>query len=403
MTASVRVLFVDDEPNILNGLKRLMRDMRDQWDMFFASSAEEALSMFEQSPFDVVVSDMRMPGMDGAQLLDIVRKRYPGSIRVILSGYADSEAVLRTVGPAHVYLAKPCDPQLLRFAITRPLALRQRLSSPEMQTLLAGLSNLPSLPDVFIKLSMELGSPKASAASIAEIISTDLAMTAEILRLTNSAYFSTAMKITSPLHAVRTLGIEIIQSLILRIGIFRQFEGSPRLALLLKEVNDYGMAISSLAEAIARAEGMDSFTVTSAQSAGMLSAVGILVLLDAKGGDYRRAIDLVSDTCSLYQAEESVFGVNHHLIGAYLLSLWGFADMVTEAVAIAPNPGSAEGAENVALTAVHAALALGPRFPALRPGTKTAEILDRTYLERVGRLARIPVWQEIADSHKAKD
>ncbi|CAA6603204.1 Response regulator containing a CheY-like receiver domain and an HTH DNA-binding domain (fragment) [Rhodospirillaceae bacterium LM-1] len=121
MTELVRILFVDDEPNILSGLKRLMRNMRDQWDMSFCSSAPEALAAFEKSPFDVIVSDMRMPGMDGAQLLELIREKYPGTIRVILSGYADSESVLRTVGPAHIYLAKPCDQHLLQEAIVRPL------------------------------------------------------------------------------------------------------------------------------------------------------------------------------------------------------------------------------------------------------------------------------------------
>ena len=253
MSDKTRILFVDDEPNILSGLKRLMRGQRDDWDMMFCSSGNEALELFEQAPFDVVVSDMRMPGMDGAQLLDRIRKKHPQTIRVILSGYADQESVLRTVGPAHVYLAKPCDPHALQDAIIRPLVLRKKLNSPELQALLAGLSNLPSLPEVFLRLNEELNSPKASAASVAEIISQDLAMTAEILRLTNSAYFSTPVKVTTPMHAVRTLGMEIIQALVLRIGIFRQFSGEHSVIALLKEVNEYSLAISALAEAIARA------------------------------------------------------------------------------------------------------------------------------------------------------
>lgn len=397
MSDLMRILFVDDEPNILSGLKRLMRNMRESWEMSFAGSADEALALLEQSPFDVVVSDMRMPGMDGAQLLDLVRRKYPGTIRVILSGYADSESVLRTVGPAHVYLAKPCDPHALQDAIVRPLSLRKRLNSPEMQVLLAGLTNLPSLPDVFLRLNAELQSPGASSASVAEIISTDLAMTAEILRLTNSAYFSTAMKVTSTAHAVRMLGMEIIQSLVLRIGIFRQFSGSPAVAALLKEVNDYSLMISKIAESIAKAEGMDHPIVTQAQCAGMLSPIGVLVLLDAKGSAYRNVLcQKISPEHTLYMAEQESFGVNHHLIGAYLLGLWGFKDTIIEAVAFAPNPGLTEGQENQALTAVHAALALGPRFPALPPGVEGAELLDRDYLARVGRGDKIETWRELA-------
>lgn len=396
MSNLVRILFVDDEPNILSGLKRLMRNMRENWDMSFAGSADEALALFEKAPYDVVVSDMRMPGMDGAQLLDLVRRKHPGTIRVILSGYADSESVLRTVGPAHVYLAKPCDPRALQDAITRPMILRKLLDSPEMQVLLAGLTNLPSLPDVFLRLNAELQSPNASAASVAEIISADLAMTAEILRLTNSAYFSTAMKVTSTAHAVRMLGMEIIQSLVLRIGIFRQFSGSPSAASLLKDVNDYSLMISKIAEAIAKAEGMDHLVVTQSQCAGMLSPIGVLVLLDAKGSAYRNVLSKIGPEISLYMAENEIFGVNHHLIGAYLLGLWGFNDSLIEAVAFAPNPGLAVGLENQALTVVHAALALGPRFPALPADLAGAELLDRDYLARVGRNDRIETWRKLA-------
>ena len=108
-----RLLFVDDEEHILDGLRRMLRPMRGQWDMVFAGSGEEALAIMEETPFDVVISDMRMPEMDGAQLLSEVQKRHPEAARIILSGYAAKESVLRTVGPTHQYLAKPCDPREL--------------------------------------------------------------------------------------------------------------------------------------------------------------------------------------------------------------------------------------------------------------------------------------------------
>ncbi len=399
MTETVRILFVDDEPNILSGLKRLMRNMRDQWDMSFCSSAPEALAAFEKAPFDVIVSDMRMPGMEGAQLLELVREKYPGTIRVILSGYADSESVLRTVGPAHIYLAKPCDPQLLQEAIVRPLSLRAYLNSHELRTLLAGLNNLPSLPDVFVRLSSELLFENSSAASVSEIIASDLAMTAEVLRLTNSAYFSTAMKVTTPLQAVRTLGTEIIQSLVLRIGIFRQFQGSSAVGALLKRVNEYSMKVSKLAELIAKTEGVDHALVTQALCTGMLSPIGILVLLDAKGGDYRKIIEESTSHEDLCQRETAHYGVNNHLIGAYLLSLWGFSEDIIEAVAMSPNPSQTQGNENFVLTALHAALSLGPHFLILKEGASDVqELLDMEYLKRVGRDDRIPVWRELAET-----
>ena len=224
MTEKLRVVFVDDEPHILRGLRRSMVVMDDRWDMTFCAAGAEALElMAREAAFDVVVSDMRMPGMDGAEFLSIVRSRYPETIRVILSGYAETESILRTVGPAHIYLAKPCSAEAVHAAISRPISLKRLLSAPPLRAVLAGLSNLPSLPDLIVRLDTELRSPNCSAKMVAALIDKDVAMTAELLRLTNSAYFSVGGPVTTTLQAVRTIGLETIQALVLQIGIFRQF------------------------------------------------------------------------------------------------------------------------------------------------------------------------------------
>lgn len=282
MTEKLRICFVDDEPNILQGLKRFMRGMADQWDMEFCESGEAALQMMDdRGPFDAVVSDMRMPGMDGAHLLSTVRERYPSTIRVILSGYADSESVLRTVGPAHVYLAKPCDTETLRNAIQKPLALRKLLDDDGLRQALGSLASLPSLPTSLARLHEELASPHASTASVGAIIAQDIAMAAEILKLTNSAYFGIGGKVSSILQAVRTLGLETIQALATQIGIFRQFSGHAAVTPLLESLNTYSLALARLAEAIAQAEGATTVEARTASCAAMLSCVGWLVLLDS--------------------------------------------------------------------------------------------------------------------------
>ena len=85
-----RILFVDDEINILQGLRRLLRPFAQNWAMDFASTGDEGLAKLAATPFDVVVSDMRMPGMDGAQFLEQVRHRHPETMRIILSGYSET-------------------------------------------------------------------------------------------------------------------------------------------------------------------------------------------------------------------------------------------------------------------------------------------------------------------------
>src|SRR5437868_15488296 len=92
-----RILFVDDESKILDGIRRMLHTARTRWDLQFAVGGEAGLKACEAAPFDVVISDMRMPGMDGATLLPHMRDRYPSTARIILSGY--SEAALATLAP----------------------------------------------------------------------------------------------------------------------------------------------------------------------------------------------------------------------------------------------------------------------------------------------------------------
>lgn len=396
MTARIKVLFVDDDPNILSGLKRLMHGSA-EFEARFCQGGEEALALMAKDHMDVVVSDMRMPQMDGAEFLSKVRVSFPGSIRVILSGYADAESVLRTVGPAHLYLAKPCDPGTLLQAIARPLALRRLLASEGLRTALARLSDLPTPPDLFFRLQEELQSPAASAASVAAIIGHDVAMTAELLKLTNSAYFSVSGRASTPLQAVRTLGLDIVSALVLRIGIFRRMEANSANAALMAALNDYSLHVAALAERIAEAENAPQPVAKMAYCAGMLSSVGALVLLDAYPDSYPPLFARAAADAPAFAVEQKAYGASHALIGAYLLGLWNFADPVVEAVAHACNPSACPGTDNLVLTAVHAARALGPRFPLIPGGAPGQPLLDMLYVCEARKDLRLETWKAIAE------
>lgn len=400
MTEALRVLFVDDEDHVLRGLRRSMASMEDRWEMAFCTSGEQALELMRtEAPFDVVVSDMRMPRMDGAEFLDIVRGRHPETIRVILSGYADTASIFRTVGPAHVYLAKPCSPEALHQAIARPVSLKRLLAAPALRAVLAGLSNLPSLPEVVRRLDEELRSPNCSAKTVAALIDGDVAMTAELLRLTNSAYFSVAGPVTTTLQAVRAIGLETIQALVLQIGIFRQFSGSPALAPLLSGLTGHCLAVARLAEAIAGSMEVGEPVAKTAHCAAMLSRVGVLVLLDAYPDTYGEVLAAVGPDRPLFLAEEQAFGASHAQIGAYLLGLWGFSPQVVEAVAFASAPFLCPSHDNDVLTALHAAIGLGPPLAGILPGGGAArDGLDLPYLAEIRRDGLVSRWRRLAES-----
>src|SRR5690348_6552763 len=213
-----RILFVDDEPKILEGLQRMLRPQRNEWEMAFAPGGEAALAMLAAENFDVIVSDMRMPGVDGAALLETVRANYPGMLRVILSGYTELEASYRAVPVAHQFLLKPCDPDALRIAIERATSLMQALNSRMLTGLVGSLQDLPSVPRAFAELRNALADPETSLDRVVKIVEQDVAISAKVLQLVNSAFFGVTREVSrseehtselqSPVHLVCRLLLE---------------------------------------------------------------------------------------------------------------------------------------------------------------------------------------------------
>jgi CheY-like chemotaxis protein len=114
---SGRILFVDDEPNVLEGIQRTLRK---QSALFTATSGAEGLRLLAESgPFALVVSDMRMPVMNGVQFLAKVHEQAPNTVRMMLSGQADLQATIAAVNDGHIYrfLSKPCPPEQLLGAV----------------------------------------------------------------------------------------------------------------------------------------------------------------------------------------------------------------------------------------------------------------------------------------------
>src|SRR5262245_56056772 len=112
-----RILFVDDDPAVLTALANVLRRDRDRWDMVFAVGGEAGLDELRKAAFDAVVSDMRMPGLDGAQLFETVARESPATVRIMLSG-SDCEDALTHVDEL---LSKPCSARRLRETLDRAM------------------------------------------------------------------------------------------------------------------------------------------------------------------------------------------------------------------------------------------------------------------------------------------
>jgi CheY-like chemotaxis protein len=207
-----RVLFVDDEPRVLEQLQQMLESQNHHWDMAFAPGGEAALMLLDATPFDVVVSDIAMPGMDGAALMKIVCERYPATVRIVLSAPQEMEEALRAVPVAHQFLLKPCDPNMLRVAVERATSLSNILSNKLLANLVGSVKDLPVLPRTYQPLRQKLAEPEASIRDVVHIVEQDVAISAKILQLVNSAFFGLPREVSSVRTAVGFLGIAMLRT-----------------------------------------------------------------------------------------------------------------------------------------------------------------------------------------------
>ncbi len=389
----IKILFVDDEPKILRGLQRMLSTMEKEWKVTFAAGGQEALELLAQQPYDVVVSDMRMPEMDGATLLNEVMGRYPEIIRIVLSGYSEQELVLRSAGTAHQYLAKPCDLNHLDRIVTRTIALRRFLANPSLRALVSRLNTIPSVPQLYRDLILMVNTTNKSLRDLGNLIAQDIGMTAKILQIVNSAFFGLPRHVSDPAHAACLIGFDVLKALILTAHIFSELPVDGVQALGLGALWHHSTETGPIARKIALAEGGEPQVCDHALMAGLLHDTGKLILAVNLPQQYREMLSLsAKDQIPALEAEQKVFGATHAEVGAYLLGIWGLPDPIIEAVAFHHRPADAE-THTMPLTAVHVADALEHKHREGNEETGT-ERLDMEYLKKLGLAERLPVWEE---------
>ena len=333
MTARTRVLFVDDEPLVVQGLQRLLHSMRSQWDMVFADSGPRGLEALAAAPFDVVVADIGMLGMNGAEFINEVKEQYPGIIRLVLSGHADQGHILLVEGAAHQFLAKPCDPDLLKSVILSACDIGGRMRSEEIRKVLGRIAHLPVIPSTYQEIVGLLGQESTSVGDLGKVVQRDPGMTANILKLVNSAYFGLRKRVSDPTEAVSFLGVDTLKSLALIHGIFEQVHGFPP-GFKAAHLWQHSLDLAGGAREIARQEGLDKTLQSECFTGGLLHDVGLLILASGFPVEYGQVAQILAqEPVEILSAEMRVLGIHHGEVGAHILGLWGLPASVVDAVA----------------------------------------------------------------------
>ena len=384
-----RVLFVDDEPKILDGLENLLFPYMNEWDMEFCSGGEEALTICAAHPIDVLVTDMRMPKMDGATLLSRIKKEFPNVVRIVLSGHSELEAALRAMPIAHQFLSKPCDGEDLVQVLERACNLHALIDDGLVRSVLGDITQLPARPRIYSQLSGIMAKEDWSLGDVAETIQQDIGICTKILHIANTAFFSRGCAIKDLTQAVSRIGAVYIRELVLAFEVFDLPGDGFCTDVDIDLLHRSGLLTGVLARGIVRdkRKGEDAFL------AGLVHDIGRLVLANFLPDKARKISERVRETGQAIEvAESELFGVTHAEIGAYLLGLWGMPYSVIEAVANHHAPARVPQTEFGVLGAVYVSNILIDSVL-----SKKAEIeFDMDYLNRMDVCDQLESWKEKA-------
>jgi HD-like signal output (HDOD) protein/CheY-like chemotaxis protein len=326
------VLFVDDEEHLLSGLKRMLRGARDTLEFEFAPGGPEAIKLLESRCYDIVITDMKMPEADGADVLAAVRHHCPYSVRIVLSGQAEEEAILRVIDDSHQYLAKPCNPEVLMQRIEKACKAREVVIGYDVKLAVAKTNQLPVREESYARLQELLEETNPAIRDVQQVFETDICLGARALKLANSAYFTQARPTNSIRQAVAFLGVDSIRKIAADSSSFTPLKRSS-ITPYVDTMTSHSIRIAGIMQRLALNEGCNEEEVATAYTIGLLHEMGRLILYAALPSRYSIVQELViRNRLSLAEAEREVFGTYHETVCAYQLALWNMSNGILRSI-----------------------------------------------------------------------
>lgn len=381
------VLFVDDEPKVLRGIENALRALGCRWELCFVERGATALELLSRTRFDAIVSDMRMPEMTGAELLREVQARFPETIRVVLSGFAEFEATLRAIPVAHHFLLKPCDGETVMSAIERGLLLKRHISDPDLRREMASIDGLPALPRTYAALTAELARENWDVSDVVRVVERDPGLVANAFRLANSSALARRRTVTNVREAVLWIGTNMLKNVVLAAEALPSFARGGVPKALFDEIERH----ATLCGAVASRLVDDKLMSENAFLAAALHDAGQLVLALKDPERYRAVLsDARSKKLSIEVLEQAAFGMSHSACGAFLMGTWGLPYPVAEAVAWHHRPSQVRAKRIDVVGAVHIADVLVDEHY----GRHDA-VFDEEYLDHVGGRKHLDRWRKL--------
>lgn len=331
-----RILFVDDEIQILKSLSRLFIDK--EYDVVTAENGEDALKILESQEINLIVSDMRMPNMDGYQLLSKVREKYPKILRVILSGYADETITFRALQQniAKLYMFKPWKNDMLIKLVEQIFETEDLLSHSDLLLLINNIEELPTIQSSYQRIIGMIEKDTDHLTEIAREIERDLSISTKVLHIANSAFYG--VKTGSIKQAVTYLGLQNIRNLILATSIMDSISVTGVGMDFAQKVWEHAFLTNKILFFIFE-KCLKKKMSELANSAGLLHNIGIVFMLKFFSKNYINFVNKTVDEGFVFiELEKAEFKVTHQETGGYLLRWWDLPFPIVEAALYHHNP-----------------------------------------------------------------
>lgn len=341
---SALIYLVDDEPLLLEMLKFYLSRADESWNVKSFQNPVEALDAARAQSPDIVISDLTMPEMPGTALIEQIRQAAPNSLRILVSGYADSKAF----SAAHQYLGKPFSFPDVRLKIQKALVSLQQFANPEIRKTVLSLRTLPVVPQVYYELLSALENPDSSYGEITDILKRDSGISAKMLQMANSPMYGKCVDsqaVVDIQQAVTMLGTECVKVTVLANKVFT-FQKSIPDSFIPSKLAGHRSETAALAYELGQQMGLREEPARDAHVAGLLHDLGRVVLIDNFAKDYHEICDkALREKKTLTCVEEEIFKMSQADVVGFLVSLWGMRDRIARALVYQEKPWEAPPGE----------------------------------------------------------
>jgi HD-like signal output (HDOD) protein/ActR/RegA family two-component response regulator len=319
----MRILLVDGDGALLQQLRQAFWKRHRSWEVLLAATGSEALQVLARDAVDIVIADLALADMEGAELIHQVRDLQPGTVRIALAEHAKAEWTEKVEGDLHRLFTKPLDPEFLIGAVESLDIEDDETNVRAVRAFVGGLGRIPSLPRLYTELVEMLKREDVGMGEVARLIRHDLGMSSQILKMANSVHFASSRTVSEIGQAVAMMGMDSLKSLVLFRGLISSFDNPKPQGLDLEKLWFHSFQVATGVRKLAALEGETRLTDL-AFSVGLLHDIGLVVLATDPAGRYEAILEQAQlSRIPLAVLERDTYGVDHTQIGAHLLSLWG--------------------------------------------------------------------------------